>query len=414
MSLNLDEILSLYHKAIVEDDASLLEALNENVELDELTYNEFLDFVANLVTICYEQNNKEACEYILSNRDNGKFTDTNTRIPLITAIFQIYMEDEIYVFIKESLDKEYVYIDHMINLLHADSSEEIVATASLISDLYGIRTYDEYSSLIKYYRDNEDAGNKKVYEFIIEKMKQVNEYAPIPYYMKDSLFENEEKETRKELQLFRYAQKLIPETRYVYIPYLKSVPPPINKYTIDYSIEQDQYSFPDDIRLFRILGPRNPKDDTFYQDQYQDVLIPLIPNSTNPENMIINDTEDLCTSYGGCRMLTCMEFEKGEGRGDYNDEELINDIEFGSLLDLDTSSWFRKACDLCAKQIKKKRYSLRMALLRGGWRGCYCSLVCVLNDIPDNKDKKILIEINTRYYESLKKFGLLDIHSPNK
>lgn len=404
-SLDLSEITALYRKAIIEDDIELIEALNDNVDLDLLTYKQFLKFIAKLVKLCYKEGAKEICEYILSNRDNGKFVDTNTRIPLMTAIFSIYFDDEIYEFIKLSLFGTYVYIDHMINLLHADSSEEIVAIAATITDLYGEHTYEEYAVLIRYYSEHEDAGNKKVYNFIVEAMKDVAEYASVPYYMRST-----SKET-KELDLFRLAQSLIPETLYSYIPYLKQAPPTLSEHIIDYSIGKDLYAFPDDLRLFQILGPRNPKDATFYDDLYSDIVIPLKENSANPKDMLLSNTEDICTSYGGCRMLTCIEFEKSEIRGDYNNEEIEGDIEFGTLLELDTSFWFRGACDLCAKKIAKKRYAYRMALLRGGWRGCYCSLICVLNDIPDRdaKMQKLLNETNTRYFETLKEFGLLEV-----
>jgi predicted DNA-binding protein len=110
-------------------------------------------------------------------------------------------------------------------------------------------------------------------------------------------------------------------------------------------------------------------------------------------------------------MLTCIEFDKGEGRGDYNDQELEEDIEFGALRTLNSNRWFHDNCDLCGKKIYNKRSALRMALANGGWRGCYCSNTCVITDIPDWDDDtdtnaRLLKELNTRFHNMLLKFGL--------
>ncbi len=104
-----------------------------------------------------------------------------------------------------------------------------------------------------------------------------------------------------------------------------------------------------DEKLFTILGP------------------------TNPIYGMILDPESDCCKYGGCRMLTCIDFE--------------NEDEFGIIDEddpEDTIEWFSGFCEYCHLKIAKKIYALRRPLTFGGWKGVFCSFKCLREVVPMN------------------------------
>lgn len=67
--------------------------------------------------------------------------------------------------------------------------------------------------------------------------------------------------------------------------------------------------------------------------------------------------DEICTIYGGCRMLTCP--------------------------CLDGVDWFVGYCLHCFYRIEYISYALRIPHLEGSWHGCYCSFDCVENAIKE-------------------------------
>jgi hypothetical protein len=142
----------------------------------------------------------------------------------------------------------------------------------------------------------------------------------------------------------------------------------ISSYSISTIIEKIQMLSPvkdipmfNDISLFREFGPVNSS------------------YSTSPQ-----DKNHICEKYGGCRMFLCTEFEE--------DEEEI------------ASSWFLDECEVCNNNIHCKSHALRMPLLHGGWKGCYCSFKCLKENISD----EITALIVGRIKEQLKVIGIRD------
>jgi hypothetical protein len=45
--------------------------------------------------------------------------------------------------------------------------------------------------------------------------------------------------------------------------------------------------------------------------------------------------------------------------------------------------WFRGSCDICLKRISHKHHAVRQPLSHGGWRGCFCSISCMKQEITD-------------------------------
>jgi len=99
----------------------------------------------------------------------------------------------------------------------------------------------------------------------------------------------------------------------------------------------------DDPSYFNILGPANPFSGS-------ELLI----------------TEDECNKYGGCRMFFCR---CREHYNEEDDEEIFDD-------NLD---WFLGYCMYCRRKIRNRYHAVRIPYVSGGWRGCYCSIDCLLD-----------------------------------
>lgn len=51
--------------------------------------------------------------------------------------------------------------------------------------------------------------------------------------------------------------------------------------------------------------------------------------------------------------------------------------------ELDAPRWFRGACDRCHLRIRRPCHASRRPAVGGGWKGCYCCMECVENDVQD-------------------------------
>jgi len=129
----------------------------------------------------------------------------------------------------------------------------------------------------------------------------------------------------------------------------------------------------DDTVLFREFGPIN----TIYS---------VVPNIQHE-----------CNKHGGCRMLTCNEFEQM-----YQDGEEIDCMTMDDQIG--TINWFRGSCDQCLMRILYKHYAVRQPLPHGGWRGCYCSVKCMTKNVDD---PNILVMVG-RIQEQLDIIGISD------
>ncbi|CAH6418149.1 Hypothetical protein HVR_LOCUS24 [uncultured virus] len=117
----------------------------------------------------------------------------------------------------------------------------------------------------------------------------------------------------------------------------------------------------DDIEIFREYGPVN----SIYSVVAEDASI----EDETSANYV-------CGKYGGCRMITCSEFETMYADGEEIDVCAIE--EHTRHID-----WFRNSCDRCLTYIPKRHYAVRRPLLHGGWKGCFCSFEHMTEGVTD-------------------------------
>lgn len=113
-----------------------------------------------------------------------------------------------------------------------------------------------------------------------------------------------------------------------------------------------------------------------------------------PINRIIG--KDCCSGpegKGPCRMLLC-ECLEGE-----DDEEIYDPSE--------GLTWFTGTCMACNGHIPDMSHALRFPRRYGGWKGCYCSFDCMLDDPPFliEDQENILLNIMK---QNIGKLGIMD------
>lgn len=111
------------------------------------------------------------------------------------------------------------------------------------------------------------------------------------------------------------------------------------------------------------------------ENEFQDILssepeeYSKIEKYLGPRNMFNNDDfsqseikQKIYSEY----MMTCNIYEDND---DYDGQFVRN------------YDWFTGNCSYCGKKIPYRQYCVRKPHKWGGWKGCYCSWDCVLNDV---------------------------------
>lgn len=121
----------------------------------------------------------------------------------------------------------------------------------------------------------------------------------------------------------------------------------------------------DDLRLFRLFGPKSNVDKEL-------------------------DEDNSCAKLG-CRMLICNCNEGYDIETDFQDEYV---------------DWFTGECEYCFTKLKSKAHAVREPSINGGWSGCYCSYECFLKN-QEAEDLLLITKIKI-VLNSLKNYGLQD------
>lgn len=360
--------------------------------------------------------------------------------------FILQLETKLYTFpqIENSTHKlinsvtNMTFEDHIINLIKYDSNEECITAAYKVLEVYNI--YDlaiaeKFISLIDSIEEDEGYSNDKMRDFLIEyKEKCINYVAPVFDRVKDygiRLSNYSEKDKTKGEKISGF----ISEAKDDVDPNDKErLPYEWELYAIEWNI--DYNGFITKKKLLEILSANMPEAeakvyvnrifsivkklkqkgiDIFQKDeaikpkslseilasnqltknerltleylnrQYISQVVGLIENEDlhriygpcNPHNNVVFTDDDICSKFGGCRMMTCYQFELD----DLDESEVDITQENPAFFEI----WWTNAegrCQKCSKPILKKCHAVRQPLIGGGWKGCYCSVMCMIECIP--------------------------------
>ena len=296
--------------------------------------------------------------------------------------------------------KEYALIELYEYLLRADLSQNIiVALQNLYSVSGGNLPREQFMSLRERARE---LGNKYYIEFIELKTAEFSDYAEIPEWVKDyGIIKIEEEEEQKEYvsdmekrlldiatygmaqerdernlpdysDVERYINRFLKNNQLVPVTDSEQIiqiviktlsdsefdianleelkqelrlkisqmsPEALSEFIYPTLLNAHRESLRDNLDLFRLAGPANPKVNT-----------PLIRSS-------------ICDKLGGCRMLTC-------------NCEVITDAFTGVQEEEDEVDWYIGHCKNCLLKIRTRAHAVRKPQKFGSWAGCFCSRKC--------------------------------------
>ena len=343
--------------AIRDDDIETLEETLGVMPLERITSDEADSLLIRLLTIASEYDRKEAVPIILKAWENVYPPVENvTFFP--TLFLNVGMSINLLQFITTALP-EFGYLDVMDELIdYTEGPMMEIACATVIS-VYGEQPKINYEIL----RDSaSERGNDVIYNFMVQKLEEVADFAPIPEWVKNftdgpvpkssEVIPPEMIQPSFELPSLEDMVTLltngleglgvsfedIENTQEVLRARL-SVATTTEKVALMSPIMQIESlnNLQNNVELFRILGPANPFVDA--------------------------DLSQM--RYGGSRMFIATEF-------DYDEET-------GYVVD-----WFGNGvCKQCHLRMRVRWHALRLPRPTGGWLERYCSFECLRDALSD-------------------------------
>jgi len=366
----------LIQELIINSDVDLLEKKLLDLNLFILDNNECDELLFNLLNFSIQNNKKDIVRKIISIFDVERIkVDV---LPTLTNLFlNQYMEKDILILILECFNEK-LPIDYLVDLINMGNDTEAVNVAKYIFDIYPNITYDDWKQLVSMTENVEDEeySNIELRNFFINRLKYFN----ISKFNNDILIDNNKFQEiftkNKNLPQVKDVLPLILENMLAFISYEKTKDIDIinNAIMIKYSMSSSL----DKIKMLKSSNIEEYKDIEDFDDI--ELFNLLGPVNTMYSNLEINEYQ--CFKYGGCRMLVCSHFEEIDKNGYKIDIFDDNDIELEWVKGRDIElEWFRGKCDECDNKILSKTHSIRQPLLYGGWKGCYCSIICLKKQI---------------------------------
>lgn len=383
---------------LIEDEVSFSRLL-QRIPFKDLSMTPFLSLFERLITIAYKFNSVKMARLICDE--------------WISAHIDPYLEFESYLFLSsipiELLKWIYKHVltetnmnVHLTNLLNYDPSDDTIHGAQRVIEVYGtlFLTWDNVNNL---YIQAKEKNAKAYDEFFSRLRREVAPVAEKPDWVKNY-------------------QKLDPLPTQADI--LKMAWTYKEKHSSNVSTPQND----DDAVELMTAGLRRMG---IHMDEMEDMTeqlrsfynalttkekqmmlnpieqVPVIYDLSTkdkliqwlgPTNMIYgtNLLEDHeCCYFGGDRMLLCRCFERFQGYEE--DQQEVADLS-------DDLDWFSGFCESCDRKILKSWYALRIPLMSGGWKGCYCSWPCV-NSATLHKGERALLTI---IKDTIQKHGIQD------
>jgi len=155
-----------------------------------------------------------------------------------------------------------------------------------------------------------------------------------------------------------------------------------DKYEIakDFIEKRNMLALQNDLSLFITLGPSAPLADSQLDE----------------------------LDYGGARMFTFNNFD--------TDPDIEDDDVFPDGTPKNIVNWFVGYCQECNLRILRRYHAVRLPMLFGGWKGCFCSWKCVRNNINENNnddtyssnENSIMLQLVDIYEDQINTYKILD------
>lgn len=338
---------------------------------DKLNFEDFkfdlLSIEASNILFQYMFNNFENEEIVY---EAWKETDMDDKTSFFTKLFFYNIDTDIISKIQKIEEKDYYEV--MAELIFLSENDDVLSVAIKVHDFFGEQNIKTYENLKK---DSEKI-NIIIYELMDDYIRnsKSNIETSIPEYLKD--FDlvvpkeppvNEKVDEKINIDISKLANSILEFSKeYFFVNDIQNIKDIEEKLRNMSSEElnslianmENEHT----IKLFRIYGPSN---------------------AFNDENIPNQDRMFICSYY------------------DYN-LDILHDMEADEE---NLPNWFTEYCDFCNKKIDNYRYAVRIPMINGGWKGCYCSWECIMKE---NKKYHIpSIEFLIKYYrDMMNKIGI--------
>lgn len=401
MSSQADRLFALIDRTIeAKDDITQLLSY---LPLDNLQTPSFYRLLNRFLQTAFLVDNQDAARDLMSEwRANvpAPGTGINYSLPVYTHLFTMNTVSIDMLQWLKVLEEGYSFYEIITDLIRWDENQVVYLACQRAVDVYGPQDPGRIAMLLSTSVDQVQ-GNHQVASFLSRYLERSLPYAPVPGWVQDFgsgdiPYEDEIKypdiDTKRLPQLHQPADEIVSrifdrfsetglnmdpaaaEEAKTLLSAQLSVGTAAQRAAILAPIQlaEARDDLAGDRDLFRLLGPVN-----------------TIPGTDLTRN------DHVCSRYGGCRMLTCIDYEAAD------DED---DVPY-------YTDWFRGNCDRCHQKIANRSHSIRFPMPLGGWRGCYCSLVCIRAHIQFlfDEGEVMLVEGNINAIaESLYEWGIQD------
>jgi hypothetical protein len=351
--------------AVAKGENNVVQAQLQILPLQEIDEDTAESLITWLLEQAYKVKNVEGARMVIS-IFNVKRASVDQLPALTKLLLNTSLSRDALTFAFQAFP-EYAPTTHFNNLFNSQNDVNALKAAALLTVLFSDMTSEEWvylRDLIKDYEDVEDES----YEFHLPLLK--------------AFIDTKVAETNKAVS----KPDWVIECTIGQIALVPKEFPPV-KMAVSLIIN--------DMKVKNLIGDDAVDNDNFLNNliaQYAistmkekhallSVILPGLPlyddtsvfRELGPVNSVYSHAEETvshykCQKYGGCRMLTCTEYETISVVGD--DIDIFDQHQFAT-------DWFRGSCDKCLQQIAKRHYAIRKPLMHGGWTGCYCSFECL-------------------------------------
>lgn len=352
-------LINIIKQAIQDDDLDELEINLMRLPLEKLNQKTLDQLLATFLNHALQYNNVQSIKkivdvwYKMLSVESGQL-DHLTRIFIDSAV-----SEQAKILVAQTYMDERPIEYYMEKLIDYDSLAETLVAAKILDSIFSTN-YHTWQYLYDISVENElEKGytNYLVKDYIRTRMVEKDKFLKPPRWI---INEYNHLPTQKELM--EKINLTIPEY-------------PTEEIISDLSLTPTQFEKLSNQQKRTILQKYDKQKYRLELNFNNELTKILGPANTRLSEDLTED--DICTIYGGHRMLTCFEFEN-----QYLNEEEVDDFDahYNEHAE-DKTEWFYHGCDWCENKIQYKHYAVRKPLYTGGWIGCYCSIECIRNSL---------------------------------
>lgn len=356
-------VINTIKESILCDDCESITNSIQLLPITALPRNSCDILLNSLLEVCYVNNKTAPCKQIIDAFELARYRIDPVHI-LTTLFLNTSISKDTLEFVLQCYSTRTI-TDYMIDVINMTDDTTAVKLANSISHYFKDVPNETWLILLNLTDDFEDVEyrNPMLRAFLQSKVSETGSFITPPNWMKNV-----------DLPKLELYPDCIPSVMEAVTLLLEDITR--NKINLLSDIDDEhlknmliaQYSISTVIERIKLLSAIKQLPES----NDRNIFLEFGPiNTVYTINTELLPPHHECRRFGGCRMFLCREFEccYEENASLSEDDELAD--------------WFTGCCCICLKRIKSRYHCLRLPLVHGGWRGCYCPGDCIKKDIKD-------------------------------